>query len=109
MLSSLYSNRDSTNKEQTGMDSNTISEVAYFRQRQASEEEAARRGLYGLAIVASHELITARMERGAERILRLITEGKHDEAVALMNTESWDVEVEERQEGAGNEQTSIDL
>ncbi len=87
------------------MDSNTISEVAYFRQRQASEEEAARRGLYGLAVVASHEIITARMERGAERILRLITEGKHDEAVALMNTESWGVEVEEGQEGAGNGQT----
>ena len=78
------------------MDSNTISEVAYFRQRQASEEEAARWGLYGLAVVASHEIITARMERGAERILRLITEGKHDEAVALkMNTETWGVEVEE--------------
>jgi len=89
------------------MDSNTISEVAYFRQRQASEEEAARRGLYGLAIVASHELITARMERGAERILRLITEGKHDEAVALMNTETWGVNGEEEQAGAGNGQTSI--
>ena len=36
----------------------------------------------------------------AERILRLITEGKHDEAVALMNTETWAVEVEEEQEGA---------
>ncbi len=45
------------------------------------------------------------MERGAERILRLITEGKHDEAVALMNTETWGVEVEEGQEGAGDGQT----
>ncbi len=62
------------------------------------EEEAAQRGLYGLAIVASHELITARMERGAERILQLITEGKHDEAVALMNTETWGVEIEEEKE-----------
>src|SRR5260221_5724308 len=105
MLSSLYSNRDSTNKEQTGMDSNTISEVAYFRQRQASEEEAAQRGLYGFAVVASHELITARMELGAERILRLITEGKQDEAVALMNTASWGIEVEEGQEGAGDGKT----
>ena len=86
------------------MNSDTISEVAYFRQRQASEEEAARQGLYGLAVVASHEIITARMELGAERILRLITEGKHDEAVALMNTETWGVEAEE---GAGNGQASI--
>ena len=90
------------------MDSNTISEVAYFRQRQASEEEAARWGLYGLAVVASHEIITARMELGAEHILRLITEGKQDEAVALMNTETWGVEVEEGQEGAGNGQTHPD-
>src|SRR5216683_1564015 len=45
------------------------------------------------------------MELGAERILRLIIEGKHDEAVALMNTERWGVEVEEGQEGAGDGQT----
>jgi hypothetical protein len=63
------------------------SEIACLLQRIELKEEAAQRGLYGLAIVASHELITARMERGAERILQLITEGKHDEAVALMNTE----------------------
>ena len=80
------------------------SEIACLLQRIELEEEAARRGLYGFAVVASHELITARMEPGAERILRLITEGKHDEAVALMNTESWGVEVEEGQEGAGDGQ-----
>jgi hypothetical protein len=78
------------------------SEIACLFQRIELEEEAARRGLYGFAVVASHEIITARMERGAERILRLITEGKHDEAVALMNTESWGIEVEE---GAGDGQT----
>ncbi len=40
------------------------------------------------------------MEPGAERMLRLITEGKHDEAVALkMNTETWGVEVEEGLDG----------
>jgi hypothetical protein len=40
------------------------------------------------------------MEPGAERILRLITEGKHDEAVALkMNTGTWGVEVEEGLDG----------
>jgi hypothetical protein len=77
------------------------SEIACLLQRIELEEEAARRGLYGFAVVASHEIITARMERGAEHILRLITEGKHDEAVALMNTETWGVEVEE---GAGDGQ-----
>ena len=78
------------------------SDVAHLRRRIAMEEEAAQRGLYGFAVVASHEIITARMELGAERILRLITEGKHDEAVALMNTETWGVEVEEEQGGAGD-------
>jgi hypothetical protein len=81
------------------------SEIACLLQRIELEEEAARRGLYGFAVVASHEVITARMELGAERILRLITEGKHGEAVALMNTETWGVEVEEGQEGAGDGQT----
>ena len=75
------------------------SEIACLLQRIELEEEAAQRGLYGLAIVASHELITARMERGAERILQLIEEGKQAEAVALMNTETWGVEVEEDQRG----------
>ena len=32
------------------------------------------------------------MERGAERILQLIEEGKQAEAVALMNTETWGIE-----------------
>lgn len=81
------------------------SEIACLLQRIELEEEAAQRGLYGLAIVASHEMITARMELGAERILRLVQAGKHDEAVVLMNTESWGVEVEEGQEGAAHEQT----
>jgi hypothetical protein len=65
------------------------SEVAQFREQQALQEEAARQGLYGLAVVASHELITARMEIGAQRILTLFQEGKQEEAVALMSTESW--------------------
>jgi hypothetical protein len=65
------------------------SEVARFRQQQALEEEAARLALYGFAEVARHERITARMELGGRRIIRLIEEGKHDEALALMNTENW--------------------
>lgn len=48
------------------------SSVAAFRQRQLLEEEAARRALYGFAIIANHESITARMETSAERLLKLI-------------------------------------
>jgi hypothetical protein len=70
------------------------SEVAAFRERQALEEEAARFGMYGFASSASHQMITARMQLGAERILSLINEGKHEEAQALMNTEYWSAEAE---------------
>lgn len=69
------------------------SEVAHFRQTQALQEEAAQQGLSGLAVVASHELITARMERGAERILQLLQAGKQEEAFALMSSETWGEEV----------------
>ena len=65
------------------------SEVARFRQQQALEEEAARLALYGFAEVARHERITARMELGGQHILRLLKEGKHEEALKLMNTENW--------------------
>ena len=65
------------------------SEVARFREQQSSEEHAAQQGLSGRAIVASHASITARMERGAEKILHLFQEGKQEEAVALMSTEGW--------------------
>jgi hypothetical protein len=65
------------------------SEVATCKERLALEEQAARNGLYGLATVASHETITARMEIGAQRILKLFEEGKPEEAVALMSTNGW--------------------
>ena len=67
------------------------SEIARFREQQALEEEAARLALSGLAITARHDFITARMQRGGERILQLIEEGKHDEAQMLMNSENWGV------------------
>ena len=70
------------------------SEVAAFRERQALEEESARWALFGFASIASHQMITVRMQRGAERILSLIDEGKHEEAQALMNTEYWQEEAE---------------
>jgi len=66
----------------------TNSDVARFRQQQELEEEAAKRGLYGPAVVANHESITARMERDAERINErvrlLLKQGKHEEAKALL-------------------------
>jgi hypothetical protein len=65
------------------------SEITRFRERQALEEQAARRGLYGVAMVASHEMINARMRIGAERILKLFEEGKPEEAVALMSLPDW--------------------
>jgi hypothetical protein len=70
----------------------TKSEVARFREQQALQEQAAWQGLCGLAAVASHESITARMERGAEHLLKLIEEGRPQEALALMETKSWGLE-----------------
>ena len=71
------------------MTTNT-SEVARLREQLALEEQASRLGLYGLAIVANHASNTVRMHQGAERILGLFREGKHEEAEALMNTDSWE-------------------
>ena len=68
------------------------SEVAQFRRQQALEEEAARLALSGFAVTARHNFITARMQRGGEHILRLIEQGKHEEALILMNSDNWDVE-----------------
>ncbi|HZO72443.1 MAG TPA: hypothetical protein VFB60_09595 [Ktedonobacteraceae bacterium] len=56
----------------------STSEIARFRQEQVLLEQAAQQGLYGLAIVANHESITARMEQGAEYLLKLLAEGKHE-------------------------------
>ena len=68
------------------------SEIARFREQQALEEESARLALTGYAVTARHDFIIARAQRGAERILRLIDEGRHEEAQALMNTDNWGVE-----------------
>ena len=56
------------------------SEVARFREEQRLREEAAQRGLTGTAMVASHEIITAKMEREAARILKRLAELPDDEA-----------------------------
>ncbi len=73
------------------------SEVARLREQLALEEQASRLGLYGPAIVANHASTTARMQQGAERILGLFRAGKHEEAEALMNTDYWNVEEQEKQ------------
>jgi hypothetical protein len=70
------------------------SEVAQFRQQQALQEQAAEQGLYGLAVTSRHDFIEARMERGAEGLLQLIKEGKHEEVKLLMETEAWVLERE---------------
>ena len=75
--------------------SEILSEVANFRQQQALRDDAAQRGLSGYAITATHESITARMQRGAERILRLFEAGKHEEALAMLNTDDWCLEEQE--------------
>ena len=68
------------------------SEVAKFREQQALQEQAAQQGFHGLAIVANHESITVRMERGAEYLLKLLEEGKHEEVALLMETPTWGLE-----------------
>ncbi len=76
---------------------NHKSEVAQFRERQAQEEQASRLGLYGPAIVANHNSITARLQLGAERITRLMQEGKMQEAVQLMDRPDWGADMQESQ------------
>jgi hypothetical protein len=78
---------------------NNQSEIASLRQRIALNEGSAQSGLTGLAKVARHDSIVARMQRGAERILQLIEAGEHEKALALMDTEMWDVEEEKEQDG----------
>ena len=68
------------------------SEIAQFRQDQTLREQAAQKGLSGFAVVASHEMITARMEHAAERLLHLMQEGKHDEVMMLMAKPTWGLE-----------------
>jgi hypothetical protein len=65
------------------------SEVSGMRRRIEQEEEAARLGFCGPAMVARHEWINARAERAAARILWLIEQGRHTEAYALLDQPAW--------------------
>lgn len=72
------------------------SEVENFRKEQSLQEQAAHQGLYGFAVVASHEMIEKRVEQGAEYLIRqmtqLLTQGKHEQARELAtNDHVWDI------------------
>lgn len=60
-----------------------MSEVARFREQQALQEQSAYLGLHGMASVASHDSIIARMEQGAGTLFGLFEAGKDEEAYAL--------------------------
>ena len=79
------------------------SQVARDMERIDLELEAAERGMHGYAITARHDFILARAQRGAERILRLVDEGRHEEAQALMNTDNWGVTDEDEQTSSKEE------
>lgn len=66
-----------------------MSEITRFRERQAQEAAAARLGLSGPAIVSRHDFIEARAEQGAASILRMIAQGRFEEAAAKMDLPDW--------------------
>lgn len=74
------------------------SEVARAMRQIDLELEAARRSLHGFAISTRHDFINARMQRHGERILRLIDEGKHEEAQALLNSDDWSGDGDKKEE-----------
>lgn len=57
-----------------------MSEIERFRRQQKKEEEAARLGLSGTAVVGGHDAVIARMEPGANRLLELFRRGQDQEA-----------------------------
>ena len=68
------------------------SEVAHAIRQIDLERGAAERALHGFAITARHDFINARVQCQGEYLLRLIDEGRHQEALALMNTDDWGAE-----------------
>ena len=65
------------------------SEIVLFRTKQTLREEAAHLGLTGSAIVARHEVIEARAERAAARIVYLLAGGRYIEAQAQLELPDW--------------------
>ncbi len=72
------------------------SEVARLREQIALEYEAAQRGLSGMAMTASHQFITARMERMWEQLQELSLLVGATEACAIVFGETATHEGEQR-------------
>ncbi len=71
----------------------TGSELAQKLRQIDLENEAAQRGLHGVAIVANHESITARMEQQCGQLQAFERAGRHEEVRALlMSDELWEPE-----------------
>ena len=79
------------------------SEVARVLRQIDLEQEAATRALHGFAITARHDFINARMQQQGEYLLRLIDAGKHEEALALMNTDDWGAKHHRRTQKRGKQ------
>jgi hypothetical protein len=67
----------------------TETTIAHLRQQIDSEHEAAQRGLFGLASMATHRSITARMERAVQRLQALYDAGLEQEAQALLFSDTF--------------------
>jgi hypothetical protein len=67
----------------------TNTSIVAFRQQLTSEREAAHQGLSGLASVASHRSIAARMERAWQHLQTLQAAGQEHEAQALLTSEHF--------------------
>jgi hypothetical protein len=73
----------------------TETTIVHLRQQITSEHEAAQQGLSGLAIVASHHSITARMERAALHLQALCATGLEQEAKMLLLSDTFYEQCEE--------------
>ena len=71
------------------------SQVAQFRASQSFQEQSSRMGQQGYALTTRHDVIVARAQQGADRILQLLEEGKQEQAHALWNTPTWGIEENE--------------
>jgi hypothetical protein len=69
--------------------SHVISEVAYFHEQQVLYDQSAYNGLCGYRVVARHDFIEARLEQGADRIVKLMQAGNIEEALDRMNAPMW--------------------
>ncbi|MBV9229719.1 MAG: hypothetical protein JOZ18_10435 [Chloroflexi bacterium] len=88
------------------------SEVARFREQYELEYQAAKRGLEGVAIVASHQFITKRMENMWEQFQHLVHEVGQAEAHRMIFGESLEQQEEQNptsQQVQGKDASSPDI